>query len=96
MMSGIWTMISGIWTVMSGTRTVISRIWTVMSGIWTENVSDVWNMASFHWPYSGHQLSMSGRWPVFTGHLPDNDFSIRLMSGIGTVMSRLRTMMSGI
>ena len=53
-------------------------------------------MASFHCPYSRHQLLMSGIWPVFTVHIPDIGFFIKLMSGIRTVMSGIWTMMSGI
>ena len=28
-------------------------------------------MASFHCPYPGHQILMSGIWTVKTGHIPD-------------------------
>ena len=34
----------------------MSGIWTVMSGIWTKSFKDTRNMASFHWPYSGHRI----------------------------------------
>ena len=56
---------------------------------------DVRDIDSFYWPYSGHQFLMSGIWTVFTGHIPDIKFLIKLMSGIRTVMSGTWTMMSG-
>ena len=32
---------------------------------------DVRNRARENWPYSGHQYTMSGTWPVFLGPIPD-------------------------
>ena len=40
---------------------------SLMSGTWPV----VRNKASFPWPYSGYQFSMSGIWPGKTGHVPD-------------------------
>ena len=42
-------------------------------------------MASFHCPYSGYQILMSRIWPVFTGHIPDIDWSIFRTSRKGGV-----------
>ena len=39
--------------------------------IFRTSTFDVRDMASKNWPYPGHQNSMSGMWPVKTGHIPD-------------------------
>ena len=64
MMSGIWTMMSGIWTLMSG-------IWTENLSLFRTSKSDVWNMASFHCPYFGYRILMSGTWTIKTVHILD-------------------------
>ena len=41
-----------------------------LSIFWT-SLFDVWNLASFHCPYSGHLILMFGVWLFFTVHIPD-------------------------
>ena len=37
---------------------------------------DVRNKDSKNWPFPGHRFLMSGKWPVFTGHIPDINLAI--------------------
>ena len=92
-------LMSGIWPVKTGHFPDIKKRCPgngqFLLSVFRTSKIDVRDMDVFYWPYSGHQLLMSGKWPVFTGHIPDIKFLIKLMSGIRTVMSGTWTMMSG-
>ena len=93
-------LMSGIWPVKTGHFPDIKKRCPgngqFLLSVFRTSKIDVRDMDVFYWPYSGHQLLMSGKWPVFTGHIPDIKFLIKLMSGIWPVMSGIRTVMSGI
>ena len=87
---------SGIWTGKTGHIPDI-KSWCPEYGQWKLAIfrtskSDVRNMASKNWPYSGHQFLMCGIWTVFTDHIPDIDLAIFRTShkgGLGILIRQI-------
>ena len=75
--SDVWNMDNDVWNTDSDVRTMDRMYkWCPEYGkfslsIFRSSLFDVRNMASFHCPYSGHQILMSGKWTAYTGHIPD-------------------------